>query len=151
MNYDQTLEYLYNRLPVFHHVGAAAYKPGLDNTINLMNALGNPHHYFKSIHVAGTNGKGSVSHMLAAIFQSAGYKTGLYTSPHLVHFGERIRVNGQMIDEQYVVDFVEDNKLLFDTVQPSFFEATMAMAFRYFADEQVDIAIVEVGLGGRLS
>lgn len=150
MNYDQTLEYLYNRLPVFHHVGAAAYKPGLDNTINLMNALGNPHHYFKSIHVAGTNGKGSVSHMLAAIFQSAGYKTGLYTSPHLVHFGERIRVNGQMIDEQYVVDFVEDNKLLFDTVQPSFFEATMAMAFRYFADEQVDIAIVEVGLGGRL-
>lgn len=150
MNYDQTLEYLYNRLPVFHHVGAAAYKPGLENTINLMNALGNPHRDFKTIHVAGTNGKGSVSHLLAAIFQSAGYKTGLYTSPHLVHFGERIRVDGQMIDEQYVVDFVEKNTQVFDSIQPSFFEATMSMAFRYFADEQVDIAIIEVGLGGRL-
>lgn len=150
MNYDQTLEYLYNRLPVFHHVGAAAYKPGLDNTINLMNALGNPHRDFKTIHVAGTNGKGSVSHLLAAVFQSAGYKTGLYTSPHLVHFGERIRVDGQMIDEQYVIDFVENNIQALDKIQPSFFEATMAMAFRYFADEQVDIAIIEVGLGGRL-
>jgi len=150
MSYESTLEYLYDRLPVFHHVGASAYKPGLDNTIRLMNALENPHHKYKTIHVAGTNGKGSVSHILAAIFQSAGYKTGLYTSPHLVDFGERIRVNGAMIDRQYVIDFVEQNKDIFDEIQPSFFEATMAMAFRYFADEKVDIAIIEVGLGGRL-
>ncbi len=150
MSYESTLEYLYDRLPVFHHVGATAYKPGLDNTIRLMNALENPNHKYKTIHVAGTNGKGSVSHILAAIFQSAGYKTGLYTSPHLVDFGERIRVNGAMIDRQYVIDFVEQNKDIFDEIQPSFFEATMAMAFRYFADEKVDIAIIEVGLGGRL-
>jgi len=150
MSYESTLEYLYDRLPVFHHVGEVPNKPGLDNTIRLMNALENPHHKYKTIHVAGTNGKGSVSHILAAIFQSAGYKTGLYTSPHLVDFGERIRVNGAMIDRQYVIDFVEQNKDIFDEIQPSFFEATMAMAFRYFADEKVDIAIIEVGLGGRL-
>jgi dihydrofolate synthase/folylpolyglutamate synthase len=150
MTYPETLDYLYNRLPVFHHIGAAAYKPGLDNTIRLMNALGNPHKHFKSIHIAGTNGKGSVSHMLAATLQSAGYKTALYTSPHLVHFGERIRINGQMIDEQYVIDFVEHHKELFESIQPSFFELTMAMAFCYFADSKVDVAVIEVGLGGRL-
>ena len=131
MSYEQTLQYLYDRLPVFHNIGSAAYKPGLDNTIRLMNALNNPHQRLKTIHVAGTNGKGSVSHWLSAIFQSAGYKTGLYTSPHLVDFGERIRVNGQMIDQQYVINFVEANKSLFDSIQPSFFEATMAMAFNF--------------------
>lgn len=150
MSYQETLQYLYDRLPVFHHVGSSAYKPGLDNTIRLMNSLNNPQEKFRSIHVAGTNGKGSVSHFLAAVMQSAGYKVGLYTSPHLVHFGERIRIDGQMIEEQYVIDFVENNKELFETVQPSFFEATMAMAFNYFADRQVDVAIIEVGLGGRL-
>ncbi|MDD3078980.1 MAG: bifunctional folylpolyglutamate synthase/dihydrofolate synthase [Paludibacter sp.] len=150
MTYEATLDYLYVRLPVFHQIGAAAYKPGLDNTIKLLEALGNPHKKFRSIHIAGTNGKGSVSHILSAIFQSAGYKTGLYTSPHLVDFGERIRINGQMIEQQYVIDFVESNKKLIETIQPSFFEATMAMSFCYFADMKVDIAIVEVGLGGRL-
>jgi dihydrofolate synthase / folylpolyglutamate synthase len=150
MSYQETLQYLYDRLPVFHHIGSSAYKPGLDNTIRLMNSLNNPQKRFRSIHIAGTNGKGSVSHFLAAILQSAGYKVGLYTSPHLVHFGERIRIDGQMIEEQYVIDFVENNKELFEAVQPSFFEATMAMAFNYFADRQVDVAIIEVGLGGRL-
>jgi dihydrofolate synthase/folylpolyglutamate synthase len=150
MTYDQIIAYLYSRLPVFHQIGAAAYKPGLDNTIRLMEALGNPHLKFRSVHVAGTNGKGSVSHLLAAVFQSAGLKTGLYTSPHLVDFGERIRTNGAMIDRSYVIDFVEKNISLFDEIQPSFFEATMAMAFSYFAECKVDIAVVEVGLGGRL-
>ena len=149
-SYSETLQYLYDRLPVFHHVGSSAYKPGLDNTIQLMSALKNPHTRYRTIHVAGTNGKGSVSHFLASILQCAGYKVGLYTSPHLVDFGERIRVNGAMIDQQYVVDFVENNKTLFDKINPSFFEATMAMAFNYFADSDVDIAIIEVGLGGRL-
>ena len=150
MTYHQTLEYLYNRLPVFHHIGSSAYKPGLTNTIRLMEALGNPYRKYHTIHVAGTNGKGSVSHFLAAILQKAGYKTGLYTSPHLVDFGERIKVNGQMIDQHFVIDFVEQRKTLFDDIEPSFFEATMAMAFDYFAAQQVDVAIVEVGLGGRL-
>lgn len=149
-SYKAAIEYLYDRLPVFHHVGGAAYKPGLDNTVKLMNVLDNPHCKFKCIHVAGTNGKGSVSNMLSAIFQSAGYKTGLYTSPHLVDFAERIRINGEMIDQSYVVDFVKQQQTALETIQPSFFEATMAMAFNYFADKQVDIAIVEVGLGGRL-
>ena len=150
MTYTSAIQYLYDRLPVFHHVGAAAYKPGLDNTIRLLENLGNPHQNFKSIHIAGTNGKGSVSHFLSAVFQSAGYTTALYTSPHLVHFGERIRVDGEMIDEEYVVNFVENNTELFETVQPSFFEATMALAFSYFSYKKVDIAIIEVGLGGRL-
>ncbi|NDP20357.1 MAG: bifunctional folylpolyglutamate synthase/dihydrofolate synthase [Paludibacter sp.] len=149
-SYSQTIKYLYDRLPVFHQVGSSAYKPGLDNTIQLMNALDNPHTKYKTIHIAGTNGKGSVSHFLSAILQEAGYKVGLYTSPHLVDFGERIRVNGQMIDQQYVVDFVEQHKPLFSNIEPSFFEATMAMAFQYFADKKVDVAIIEVGLGGRL-
>lgn len=149
-NYDQAIAYLYNSLPVFHHIGGAAYKPGLENTIKLLDGLGSPQWRFKSIHIAGTNGKGSVSNMLAAIFQSAGYKTGLYTSPHLVDFGERIRVNGEKIDQNYVVDFIENKQQALESIQPSFFEATMAMAFQYFADSEVDIAIIEVGLGGRL-
>ena len=148
--YSQTIQYLYDRLPVFQHVGGAAYKPGLDNTIRLLNALDNPQNSYKTIHIAGTNGKGSVSHMLAAILQEAGYKVGLYTSPHLVDFGERIRINGEKISQNYVVDFVEKQKTLFDEVQPSFFEATMAMAFAYFAHEKVDVAVIETGMGGRL-
>ena len=150
MTYKETLDFLYNRLSAFHLVGGKAYKPGLDNTLRLMKALDNPHQKFPGIHIAGTNGKGSVSHYLSAILQEAGYKVGLYTSPHLVEFGERIRINGKMIEEQYVVDFVADNQSLIDEIQPSFFELTMAMAFNYFAEQEVDIAIVEVGLGGRL-
>ncbi|MDD3488645.1 MAG: bifunctional folylpolyglutamate synthase/dihydrofolate synthase [Paludibacter sp.] len=148
--YSEALQYLYDRLPVFHHIGGAAYKPGLDNTIKLLNAFDNPQQKFKCIHIAGTNGKGSVSNMLSAVFQSAGYKTGLYTSPHLVDFGERIRVDGQMIAQNYVIEFVKKHQSVFDEIQPSFFEATMAMAFCYFADKQVDLAIIETGLGGRL-
>lgn len=150
MTYNQTIEYLNNSLPVFHHIGGAAYKPGLENSIRLMNALGNSQNKYKTIHVAGTNGKGSVSHFISAILQSAGYKVGLYTSPHLVDFRERIRVNGEMIAEMYVIDFVENNTNLFEKVKPSFFETTMAMAFDYFAHCEVDIAVIEVGLGGRL-
>lgn len=150
MNYSETLEYLYNRLPVFHQIGAAAYKPGLGNSIKMMKKLGNPHQKYSTIHVAGTNGKGSVSHFMAAILQSAGYKVGLYTSPHLVDFRERIRVNGEMIEHNFVIDFIEQHKSLFDTIQPSFFEATMAIAFDYFQKKNVDVAVIEVGLGGRL-
>jgi dihydrofolate synthase/folylpolyglutamate synthase len=150
MNYQQTLDYLYTQLPVFTRVGASAYKEDLTNTIALLNILDNPERKFKSVHVGGTNGKGSTSHMLAAILQVAGYKTGLYTSPHLKDFRERIRINGAMISEQTVVDFVADYKSDFERIQPSFFEMTVALAFDVFAKEQVDIAIVEVGLGGRL-
>lgn len=150
MNYNQSIEYLYNSLPVFHQIGGAAYKPGLENSIRLMNAFDNQQNKYQTIHVAGTNGKGSVSHFLSAILQSAGYKVGLYTSPHLVDFRERIRVNGEMISEQYVIDFVENNTRLFDEIQPSFFETTMAMSFAYFAYCEVDVAVIEVGLGGRL-
>ncbi|MDR3653246.1 MAG: bifunctional folylpolyglutamate synthase/dihydrofolate synthase [Paludibacter sp.] len=150
MTYIQTIKYLYDRLPVFHHIGSQAYKPGLDNTIRLMNALDNPHNQYKTIHIAGTNGKGSVSNFLAAVLQESGYKVGLYTSPHLVDFGERIRVNGVMIEQHYVIDFVAKHQELFSEVEPSFFEATMALAFKYFADCKVDVAVIEVGLGGRL-
>jgi dihydrofolate synthase/folylpolyglutamate synthase len=150
MNYEQTLDYLYSRLPVFHQIGSSAYKPGLENTIRILTALHQPQNSFRSIHVAGTNGKGSVSHFLSSILQSAGFKTGLYTSPHLVDFGERIRVNGETVDKQFVVDFVENHKSLIEKVQPSFFEITMAMAFDYFAKSEVDVAVIEVGLGGRL-
>ena len=150
MDYQQTLDYLYTQLPVFTRVGASAYKEDLTNTIALLNILDNPEHKFKSVHVGGTNGKGSTSHMLAAILQVAGYKTGLYTSPHLKDFRERIRINGAMISEQTVIDFVADHKSDFERIQPSFFEMTVALAFDVFAKEQVDIAIVEVGLGGRL-
>ncbi len=150
MIYSEAVQYLYDRLPVFHQIGGAAYKPGLGNTIKLLDALNNPQQTYKTIHIAGTNGKGSVSHMLASVLQHAGYKVGLYTSPHLVDFGERIRVNGQQISPDYVVEFVERNQRLFDEVQPSFFEATMSMAFAYFAEERVDVAVIETGLGGRL-
>jgi dihydrofolate synthase/folylpolyglutamate synthase len=150
MTYPETLDYLYTQLPMFTRVGTSAFKANLTNTIALCNKLDNPQHKFKSVHVGGTNGKGSTSHMLAAILQTAGYKTGLYTSPHLKDFRERIRVNGQMIAEQTVVDFVAQNKTTFEEIQPSFFEMTVALAFDVFAKEQVDIAIIEVGLGGRL-
>jgi dihydrofolate synthase/folylpolyglutamate synthase len=150
MNYKQTLDYLYTQLPMFTRVGASAFKANLDNTIELCARLDNPQHKFKSIHVGGTNGKGSTSHMLAAILQTAGYKTGLYTSPHLKDFRERIRINGEMIAEQTVIDFVRDHKPDFDEIQPSFFEMTVGLAFDIFAKEKVDIAIIEVGLGGRL-
>lgn len=150
MNYQETVEYLYNSTPVFEHVGASAYKEGLSNTLALDEHFNHPHNNFLSIHVAGTNGKGSTSHTLASILQADGYKVGLYTSPHLVDFRERIRVNGEMIPEQYVVDFVEEHRGFFEPLHPSFFELTTALAFKYFAEQHVDIAIIEVGLGGRL-
>ena len=150
MNYQNTLTYLYNSVPMFQHVGGAAYKEGLENTQVLDRHFGHPHRSFRTIHVAGTNGKGSCSHTLAAILQEAGYRVGLYTSPHLVDFRERIRINGQPIPEKYVVDFVEKERDFFEPLHPSFFELTTAMAFRYFADEKVDVAVIEVGLGGRL-
>src|SRR5580698_6594795 len=150
MNYQQTIDYLYSQLPLFTRVGASAYKANLDNTIELCKRLGAPQHKFKSVHVAGTNGKGSTSHMLAAILQTAGYKTGLYTSPHLKDFRERIRINGEMISEQHVVDFVAQHKTDFEDIKPSFFEMTVGMAFDAFAKEKADIAVIEVGLGGRL-
>ena len=150
MNYQQTIDYLYQHLPMFSRIGAAAYKKDLHNTIALCEALNNPQNKFKSIHIAGTNGKGSTSHMLAAMLQQAGYKTGLYTSPHLKDFRERIKINGEMISEDFVITFVESTKALSDKVEPSFFELTVAMAFDYFAQQKVDIAVIETGLGGRL-
>ncbi len=145
--YLQTLDFLFSRLPMFSRVGASAYKPSLDNTIALCAALGNPQNNFPSIHIAGTNGKGSVSHMLAAIFQTAGYKTGLYTSPHLKDFRERIKVNGKMVDQHFVVDFTERISREIDKLAPSFFEITVGMAFDYFSKEKVEIAIIDTGLG----
>ena len=150
MNYQQTVDYLYQHLPMFTRVGAVALKNDLHNTLELCNLLDNPQHKFKSIHIAGTNGKGSTSHMLAAILQQAGYKVGLYTSPHLQDFRERIRINGQMVPEKFVVEFVEQMQDAITSIAPSFFELTVAMAFHYFALEQVDVAVIEVGLGGRL-
>ncbi|QJD80028.1 bifunctional folylpolyglutamate synthase/dihydrofolate synthase [Spirosoma rhododendri] len=150
MQYSEAIDYLYSRLPVFHRIGAKAIKPGLGNTLRLCEALGNPQQQFRSIHVAGTNGKGSSSHMLAAIYQSAGYRVGLYTSPHLKSFTERIRISGVPIAEESVAQFVVDHQTLIEAVEPSFFEVTVAMAFDYFARQQVDLAIIEVGLGGRL-
>ncbi len=150
MNYQQTIAYLYEKLPVFHRVGAAALKPGLGNIIALCDALGSPQLQFKSIHVGGTNGKGSTSHLLSAILQSAGYKVGLHTSPHLKSYTERFKINGQPCDEQVVVNFVATHTSLIEKVQPSFFEISVALAFDYFAQQKVDIAIIEVGLGGRL-
>ena len=150
MNYTETLDFLYSKLPMFTRVGATAFKKDLHNTIEMCERLQNPQNKFKSIHVGGTNGKGSTSHMLAAIFQKAGYKTGLYTSPHLKDFRERIRINGQMVSESFVTNFVEAQKEIIESLSPSFFEVTVAMAFSYFAEEKVDIAIIEVGLGGRL-
>ncbi len=170
MNYQETIEYLYHSTPVFEHVGASAYKEGLDNTLALDEHYGHPHRLFKTVHIAGTNGKGSCSHTIASILQEAGYKVGLYTSPHLVDFRERIRVNGQCVSEEYVINFVanyiqwndqtanqpnnqttkQPNNQTAKRLFPSFFELTTAMAFKYFADQQVDIAVIEVGLGGRL-
>ena len=150
MNYQQTIDYLFSRLPMFSRIGAAAYKTDLTNTAKLCAFLGNPQTKFKSIHVAGTNGKGSVSHMLAAVLQVAGYKTGLYTSPHLKDFRERIKVNGEMVNENFVTTFTQKIKSLIEEIEPSFFEITVAMAFDHFVKEQVDVAVIEVGLGGRL-
>lgn len=150
MNYQETLNYLYNSTPVFEHVGAVAYKEGLQNTLALDKHFNHPHTNFKTIHIAGTNGKGSCSHSLASILQEAGYKVGLYTSPHLLDFRERIRVNGQCISKERVVKFVEDERQFFEPLHPSFFELTTALAFKYFDEQKVDIAIIEVGLGGRL-
>ncbi len=150
MTYAQTIDYLYASQPAFHLVGASAYKPGLDNTYCLMAHLGNPHEQLRAVHVAGTNGKGSTSHLIAAALQAQGYKVGLFTSPHLVDFRERIRISGEMIPEETVVQFVAEHRAFLDELRPSFFETTMALAFWYFAQQQVDIAVVEVGLGGRL-
>jgi len=150
MDYAQTVDYLFQKLPMYSRIGAAAYRADLTNTWQLTDFIGNPERKFKSIHIAGTNGKGSTSHMLAAIFQEAGYKTGLYTSPHLKDFRERIKINGEMISEEFVVDFVQRIREVSERMDPSFFEITVVMAFDYFAQQNVDIAIVEVGLGGRL-
>lgn len=150
MTYEQVIQYLYEKLPMYQRVGAIAFKKDLTNIIALCNALDNPQKKFKTIHIAGTNGKGSVSHFISSIFQEAGYKTGLYTSPHLIDFRERIKINGEWISETFVIDFVERIEPYIKTIQPSFFEMTVAMAFDYFAQEKVDIAIIETGLGGRL-
>lgn len=150
MNYRQTIDYLYHAAPLFQNIGAGAYKEGLSNTLALDSHFGHPHRRYRTIHVAGTNGKGSVSSSLAAVLQAAGLRVGLYTSPHLEDFRERIRVNGEMISEQRVVDFVEQERSFFESLYPSFFELTTALAFLYFAEQEVDVAVVEVGLGGRL-
>jgi len=150
MTYQETLDYLFGRLPIYQRTGAAAYKADIGNIVAASKYLGNPHTQFKSVHIAGTNGKGSTAHMLSSILQESGYKVGLYTSPHLKDFRERIRINGKMITEQEVVDFVKESKAIFEEMELSFFEFTVAMAFDYFANQQVDIAIIETGLGGRL-
>ncbi len=150
MNYQNTLKYLYESAPMFQQVGGKAYKPGLETTHKLDEHFGHPHQQFKTIHIAGTNGKGSCSHTIAAILQCAGYRVGLFTSPHLIDFRERIRINGEMIPEEYIVNFVEEHRSFFEPLHPSFFELTTAMAFRYFADQKVDVAVIEVGMGGRL-
>lgn len=150
MDYQNTLKYLYESAPMFQQIGGKAYKPGLETTHKLDEHLGHPHQEFRTIHIAGTNGKGSCSHTIAAVLQAAGYKVGLFTSPHLIDFRERIRINGEMIPEEYVVNFVEDHRSFFEPLHPSFFELTTAMAFRYFADQKVDVAVIEVGMGGRL-
>lgn len=150
MTYDETIEYLYNAAPLFSNIGAGAYKEGLSTTKALDEHFGHPHRCYRTIHVAGTNGKGSVSSLLAAALQASGLRVGLYTSPHLVDFRERIRVNGQMMPRQRVVDFVEHERSFFEPLSPSFFELTTALAFLYFAEQEVDVAVVEVGLGGRL-
>lgn len=150
MNYKETLDWMFNKLPMYQRIGAAAYKADLNTTIEILDYLDNPQHCFKSVHIAGTNGKGSTSHSLASVFQEAGYKTGLYTSPHLRDFRERIRINGEMIPENEVVTFIENHKHKLEELELSFFEMTVAMAFDYFRKEKVDVAIIEVGMGGRL-
>jgi dihydrofolate synthase/folylpolyglutamate synthase len=150
MQYADAINYLYSSRPPFHMVGKEAYKPGLETTLRLMEHVGNPHTQLSTIHIAGTNGKGSTSHLIAAVLQQAGYKVGLFTSPHLIDLTERIRVNGQPIEQTYVCDFIEQNRAFLDEKQPSFFETMTAMAFSYFVAQKVQIAVVEVGLGGRL-
>jgi dihydrofolate synthase / folylpolyglutamate synthase len=150
MTYQQALDYLFSQLPMFHRIGAPAYKPNLDNTLALSEVTGFPYNSFKTVHVAGTNGKGSVSHMLASICQEAGLKTGLFTSPHLVDFRERMKINGEMIPTDYIAHFVEKHMQDFDRIKPSFFEMTFVLAMKWFEDMKADIAIVEAGLGGRL-
>ncbi len=150
MNYEETLHYLYHSAPLFQHIGSAAYKEGLETTHRLDAYFGHPHWQFRTIHVAGTNGKGSCSHTLAAILQAAGYKTGLYTSPHLIDFRERIRINGIPVSQAFVTEFVEKHRRFFEPLHPSFFELTTAMAFHCFAQDQVEVAVIEVGMGGRL-
>jgi len=150
MNYQQTLDFLFSQLPMFQRLGGAAYKSNLNNTLAICKLLGNPEQKFPSVHIAGTNGKGSVSHLLASVLQEAGYKVGLYTSPHLTDFRERIRINGHKIPQEKVVEFVQSNKSLFENIQPSFFEYTFGMAINYFAEENIDIAVMETGMGGRL-
>ena len=150
MTYQETLDYLFNSLPMYHRIGQAAYKADITNTVRLMEHLDHPEKKFRSIHVAGTNGKGSVSHMLSSVLMQAGFKVGLYTSPHLVDFRERIRINGQIIPQERVTDFVERHRDFMQTLQLSFFEMTVGLAFDYFAEEKVDVAVVEVGMGGRL-
>ena len=150
MNYQEAVNYLFTQLPVFEKTGGDAYKPGLGTATAMDNAFGNPHRKYKTIHIAGTNGKGSVSNFLASILQEAGYRTGLFTSPHIVDFKERIRVNGKKIDEQFVTDFVNNYAVQFKHLQPTFFELTTAMAFEYFRQQNVQIAVIETGMGGRL-
>lgn len=150
MNYDETLNYLYNQMPEFQRIGHLAYKPGLDNSYKLDAIFERPHTRYKTIHVGGTNGKGSTSHLITSILIQSGYKVGLYTSPHLIDFRERIRVNGEMVSKEYVIEFVEKYRAQFEPVMPSFFELTMEMAFKYFSEQEVDVAVIEVGLGGRL-
>lgn len=150
MNYEQTLDYLHTQLPIFQNIGNKAFKASLDNIQRFCAHLGNPHTQYPTLHVAGTNGKGSSSHMLAAVLQAAGYKVGLYTSPHLKSFTERVRINGQEMPTQYIVDFVQHHRPQIESWHPSFFEVTVAMAFDYFAQQQVEVAVIEVGMGGRL-
>lgn len=150
MTFQEVLDFLYTQLPMYQRVGSVAFKKDLTNTLNLASRLNNPHEKFKSIHIAGTNGKGSTSHLIASILQSAGYKVGLYTSPHLKSFRERIRINGLEVDERFIVEFVNANKYSIEEIKPSFFEITVVMAFEYFAQENVDFAVIETGLGGRL-
>ena len=150
MTYSETCEFLYNQLPMFEKQGSSGYKEGLDNSLVLDEHFGHPHKQYRCIHVAGTNGKGSCAHTLSAILQMCGYKVGLYTSPHLLDFSERIRINGQRVSEEYVINFVEKEKNFFQPLAPTFFELTTAMAFKYFAEQEIDIAVIEVGLGGRL-
>ena len=150
MNYDETLNYLYNQMPEFQRIGHLAYKPGLDNSYKLDAIFERPHTRYKTIHVGGTNGKGSTSHLITSILMQSGYKVGLYTSPHLIDFRERIRLNGEMVSKEYVIEFVEKYRAQFEPIMPSFFELTMEMAFKYFEEQEVDVAVIEVGLGGRL-
>lgn len=150
MSYEEAVEYLFSQLPMFHRIGAAAYKPDIGNISQLCEALGNPHLKFPVVHIAGSNGKGSTSHLTASVLMEAGYKVGLFTSPHLKDYRERIRVNGKKIDKTFVAEFVEHSKESWKNIEPSFFEITTALAFHYFAEQQVDIAVIEVGMGGRL-